>query len=307
VVLSQLESLRGTVDVFTTKGQGTRFVLSVPLTLTTIPAILVRSGRQTYAISSGQIQKLIRFPQDNLLPSQGGWVLEHERRPLPVFRLSDVLGREQTPQPADAPLLGIVVRVGGSEAIVVVDKILSEPEIVLKNLGHRVRRTRFVSGASLLASGEIALLLNLQNLLASAGEKEYAQRWTQRKEEAEHPSKRLLLVDDSLTTRSLLKNILEDAGYAVTVAVDGQDAWEKLSRDAFELIVSDVDMPRMNGFQLTRRIRDTETTKMLPVVLVTARDTEDDKIQGVRSGADAYLVKSTFQQTNLLETISQLL
>ena len=308
VVKSQLESMRGTVDVSTVPGEGTRFTLSVPLTLTTIPAIFMKVSGQTFAVPSGHIRKLIRFRREELRPAQNGYVIPFGDTALPVVPLSELLGLAQTlPLDNDCPHLGVVLSVGDLQAVGIVDEVLSEQEIVLKNLGPRVRRTRFVSGATLLPSGQIALLLNVQNLLLLLAEGDVSQKWTSRSTTSEARSLRVLLVDDALTTRTLFKSILEEAGYDVLPAVDGRNAWEVLKDNEVDLVVSDVDMPHMDGFQLTRAIRGTAQYKNLPVVLVTARDSDEDKRQGVQSGADAYLVKSAFHQTNLLETIAQLL
>lgn len=309
VVKSQLESLRGTVDVSTIPGEGTRFTLSVPLTLTTIPAIFLKVSNQTFAVPSGHILKLIRFHRDEIRPAQDGYVIPFEETALPVVRLSEILGLEQT-APVDnseRPNLGVVLSVGDLQAVGVVDEVLSEQEIVLKSLGPRVRRTRFVSGATLLPSGRIALLLNVQNLLLSLTEGDFSPKWTSTPSHQEAQSRRILLADDALTTRTLFKSILEEAGFEVLTAVDGRNAWDLLNGNEVDLVVSDVDMPHMDGFQLTKTIRGAAQYKNLPVVLVTARDSEEDKTQGVQSGADAYLVKSSFHQTNLLDTIAQLL
>jgi two-component system chemotaxis sensor kinase CheA len=133
------------------------------------------------------------------------------------------------------------------------------------------------------------------NVIATEGEKTVKTRT------------RLLVVDDSVTTRTLMKSILETANYNVTAAVDGQHAWECMQNDSFDLVVSDVEMPRMDGFELTSSIRGVPTFNELPVILVTARGTDEDKARGIQVGANAYLVKSSFDQRNLLETIEQLI
>lgn len=308
VVKSQLESMRGTVEVATSPGEGTRFTLSVPLTLTTIPAIFLKVSGQTFAVPTGHIQKLIRFHREELHPTQNGHVIPFGDTALPVVSLSELLGLESSlPIHKDRPYLGVVFSVGDLQAVAIVEEVLSEQEIVLKNLGPRVRRTRFVSGATLLPSGQIALLLNVPSLLQFLAEGDFAQNWTSTPTNPEVRSRRVLLVDDALTTRTLFKSILEEAGYDVLTAVDGRDAWEILQNNEVDLVVSDVDMPRLDGFQLTKMIRGTTSHRNLPVVLITARDSDEDKKQGVQSGADAYLVKSAFHQTHLLETIAQLL
>ena len=162
----------------------------------------------------------------------------------------------------------------------------------------------------LLRSGGVALLLNAPELIKAAnGEERLAAsvQATATAKKVTAPRRKLLVVDDSMTTRSLLKSILQSAGHEVIIAVDGQNAWEKLQREEVEMVVTDVDMPIMDGFGLTKQIRDSERFRDLPVVLVTSRDSDEDKARGVEAGADAYVVKSAFDQTNILETIDQLL
>ena len=189
----------------------------------------------------------------------------------------------------------------------VVDEFQAEQEVVIKSLGARIRRTRFVSAATILPSGKIALVLNTPNLLRKALQRPAGPALAS-PERAERPAKkRILVVDDSLTTRALEKSILEAAGYDVTAAADGAAAWQLLQERGADLIVSDVDMPRMDGFGLTEAVRGSPRFRELPVVLVTARESEADQARGVAVGADAYLGKSAFDQKNLLETIAQLL
>jgi two-component system chemotaxis sensor kinase CheA len=189
-----------------------------------------------------------------------------------------------------------------------VDELLAEQEIVVKGLGSRIRRLRHVSGATLLPSGAVALVLNAANLvrtgLARRGPGSFVARPGDGRKQTR---RRLLVVDDSVTTRTLEKSILEAAGYDVTVAVDGAAAWQMLQDRSFDLLVSDVEMPRMDGFGLTEAVRGSQRLAELPVVLVTARATPEDQARGLAAGANAYLLKSSFDQTNLLETIAQLL
>jgi two-component system chemotaxis sensor kinase CheA len=166
---------------------------------------------------------------------------------------------------------------------------------------------RYVSGATLLPSGQIALVLNAASLVRSALERPATARRTEASEAAAPPRKRLLVVDDSLTTRTLELSILETAGYEVLTAADGQAAWQLLQEQGADLLVADIEMPRMDGLALTQMVRNSKRFRELPVVLVTARASDQDKARGIEVGADAYLVKSAFDQRNLLETIAQLL
>ncbi len=180
--------------------------------------------------------------------------------------------------------------------------------MVVKSLGPRVRRLRYVSAATILPSGRIAPVLNTANLVRAALHRAPAARLAARPAgAAAKAKKRILVVDDSVTTRTLEKSILEAAGYEVTAVADGVAAWQLLQERGTDLIVSDVDMPRMDGFALTEAVRASKRFRDLPVVLVTARESEADKTRGIAVRADAYLGKSGFDQKNLLETIAQLL
>lgn len=307
VVRSQVESLRGSIDVATMPGLGTRFTLSVPLTLTTVSALFVEAAGRTFAIPVDNVRKLVRLKPDAIRRAQGREVLSLDGRVLPVMSLADALGLPQVEGTEQRTRPAVVLTNGDDAGVFLADAVLNEQEVVVKNLGARISRTRHVAGGILLRSGEVALLLNAANLLrVAAGSTRSAPAAAARVKPAEAVARRLLVVDDSMTTRSLLKSILESAGYNVTAATDGADAWDRLNRDAFDVVVSDVDMPRMSGFELTETIRGSGRFENMPVVLVTARDSEEDKSRGIAAGADAYLVKSAFDQQNILETIEQL-
>ena len=309
VVKSRVESLHGTVDLSWQAGQGTRFTLIVPLTLTTLRALLVSAGGQVLAFAGTNVQRLVRASASDLRSVAGRPVLSLGGASWPWASLSEVLGlpAREPARPSDkTPVL--LVAAGDQRMAFAVDEFLAEQEIVVKSLGARVRRARNVSGATILPSGRIALVLNAAYLVRHALSQGPVRKLAAATGGATvQPKKRLLVVDDSVTTRILEKSILEAAGYEVSVAADGEAAWRLLQERGADLVVSDVDMPRMDGFVLTQLIRGAEGFQKLPVILVTARDTDQDKARGIEVGADAYLVKSAFDQRNLLETITQLL
>ena len=306
VVKSRVESLHGSVDLSFTPGGGTRFTLSVPLTLTTLRVLLVGAGGQTFAVAAANAQKLVRADAGQVRSVEGRQMLALGGTPVPLASLAETLGLRSAAAPGGkAPV--VVLAAGDKRTAFVVDEFQAEQEVVIKSLGARIRRTRFVSAATILPSGKIALVLNTPNLLRKALQRPSGPALAS-SERAERPAKkRILVVDDSLTTRALEKSILEAAGYDVTAAADGAAAWQLLQERGADLIVSDVDMPRMDGFGLTEAVRGSPRFRELPVVLVTARESEADQARGVAVGADAYLGKSAFDQKNLLETIAQLL
>jgi len=306
VVKSRVEALHGDVELSFTPGSGTRFTLSVPLTLTTLRVLLVAAGGQTFALSTANVQKLVRAEPDQLRSVEGRQMLALGARPVPLASLAATLGLRGPAAPAGKTPV-VVLSIGEKRMAFVVEEFQAELEVVIKGLGARVRRTRFVSAATILPSGKIALVLNAANVVRKALQRPSGQVMASPDRKPKAPKKRILVVDDSLTTRALEKSILEAAGYDVTAAADGAVAWQALQERGADLVVSDVDMPRMDGFALTEAVRGSERFRDLPVVLVTARETEADRTRGVEVGADAYLGKSAFDQKNLLETIAQLL
>jgi two-component system chemotaxis sensor kinase CheA len=309
VVKDRVEALHGTVDLSTAAGQGTRFTLSVPLTLTTLRAVLVRAGGATFAIAGTNVHKLLHVHGGAIRSLAGPEVVTCDGVPVPIASLADVL-RPQTRSAAAVDRRRILIVASGTTRMAfIVDEFLREQEILIKNLGARVRRTPLVVGAAVLPAGNIALVLNAANLIraALAQGAPLARPAVAPLPSAAPARKRLLVVEDSITTRALIKSILEAAGYVVTTAADGQAGWHALQEQAVDLVVSDVEMPVMDGFELTAAIRAARPFASLPVILVTARESEQDKARGIEVGADAYLEKSAFDQRSLLETIAQLL
>jgi two-component system chemotaxis sensor kinase CheA len=185
--------------------------------------------------------------------------------------------------------------------------VLYEQEVLEKPLGGLLSRVRNISGVTILGTGELAPILNVADLLKSAVKVSLTGKKPAATGMAERPPGAVLVAEDSITARTLLKNILEAAGYRVETAVDGLDAFGKLQGGGFDLVVSDVDMPRMNGFDLTERIRRDRELGETPVVLVTALESREDREHGIEVGANAYIVKSSFDQSNLLETVKRLI
>jgi two-component system chemotaxis sensor kinase CheA len=254
------------------------------------------------------VQKLIRIDPAQVRFVQGREVLSLGGAPLPVVSLVEVLGASaslaEPPANSDGKKPAVVLTSGHRQLAVVVDELLAEQEIVVKSLGARI-----VSAATILPSGRIALVLNAANLMRSAlavarGSSGLAPR---SREGTEEVKKRILIAEDSLTTRTLEKTILEAAGYEVETAADGEAAWAPLQQRGADLLVSDIEMPRMDGFILTQTVRSSKRFRELPVVLVTGCDRDEDRARGIEVGANAYLGKSAFDQRNLLETIAQLL
>jgi len=309
VVANQVTALQGSVNVTSEAGKGTCFALTVPLTLTKIRVLLVKISGQTFAFPCASVQRLLRITQADLRLVEGNQVLPFEGQLISVAGLSDALKLHNDGTTFGAGRMPVVVvSQGQTRRALIVDELVGEQEVVVTGLGSRLQRVRNLSGATLLGTGEIALILNVSELLRRNNPQSSINRVTvQADTKSTSKQKRLIVCDDSPTTRILETSILQSAGYDVTSVPDGQDAWELLQAQGADLIVSDVEMPIMDGFSLCSTIRASERWRHLPVILITGLAKESDRENGLKAGASAYVVKGEFDQTELIETIEQLI
>jgi two-component system chemotaxis sensor kinase CheA len=240
---------------------------------------------------------------------EGREVIDLAGRAVSLVRLAEVLELPSAPggEEAASSLGTPVLVLGTSEqrAAFAVDDVIDEQEVLVKRLGKPLLRVRNVSGATVLGSGRVAPVLNVADLLKSVRKAGVALRFIPPEQPQRQDS--ILVAEDSITSRLLLKGILESAGYKVRTAPDGLEAFGLLQSGQFDLLVSDVEMPGLNGFDLTARVRADSRLAQLPVVLVTARESREDRERGVDVGAHAYLVKSSFDQSDLLATVRRLI
>ena len=188
----------------------------------------------------------------------------------------------------------------------IVDEIVGDEEVFVKGLGKHLGKLKNVSGAIIMATGEVVVVLDIEDLVVQSALSLKPVTVTRPPIKAKRGEKRILVVEDAFSTRELEKSILETHGYIVDTAVDGLDALDRIIGSKYDLIVSDIEMPRMNGFELCQTLKKNEGYKEIPFVMVTALQKEEDKRRGMEVGAAAYIVKSGFEQTNLLDTIERL-
>ena len=305
VVRTQVVGLHGSIEVTSTKGLGSRFTLAVPLTLLRARALIVRAGGLALALGVAFVERIVRPLASEVRNISGQAMIQLGGEPVPLVLLAEVLGLSAERPPARLHLTAVVLGWGDRRAAFVVDEVLSEQQAVIKPLGSRLRSLANVSGATLLPDGTLALLINVVQLLGQARPSTTAMAAAPKP--AEHRKRRILLADDSPTTRMLQQSILESAGYEVRVARDGEEALRLLNESGAELLLSDVEMPKLGGIGLAEAVRASARFADLPVVLMTGLATDEDRRRGLKAGASAYLVKSGFDQQDLLETIEQLL
>jgi two-component system, chemotaxis family, sensor kinase CheA len=238
----------------------------------------------------------------------GGQILPVDGRPLPLVPAASLLGLQ--PQAASAASTVVVVGSAERRTALAVESLVGVQEVVIKPLPWPFARVSGSAGAATLASGEVVMILNAADLTRPGHTAEpglAAVAGPAPVGPAPAAPATVLVVDDSAVTRTLEKSILEAAGYQVRVAPDGAAALDLLGREPCDLVVTDIEMPRLDGFSLTARVRADERLRALPVVLVTSLDSDDDRRRGVEVGADAYIVKGAFDQDRLLETIRRLI
>jgi two-component system, chemotaxis family, sensor kinase CheA len=306
IVRSALERVGGSVDVEWTKGRGTTFLLECPPTPATLRAVLVKIGAWIYAIPTTQVERLRRVRTADLRSASGGTMLPTSRGPIRILSLARLLGPPLEARPLGETAFVVQVSVGQRRAGLIVDEVLDEDEIVMRPLAVQEGAVPHAAGAAILPSGSVALVLAVASLL-SAGLRPGTAIAPSANADTGQRRQRILVADDSITTRTLEQSVLESAGYQVFTAVNGEDAWEILQREGADALVADVEMPRMDGFALCRRVRSSERFRELPIVLVTGLESAADRARGLDAGADAYIVKSSFDQATLLDAVNQLI
>jgi two-component system, chemotaxis family, sensor kinase CheA len=308
IVREKTEKLGGRVSIESRRHVGTTIRMRLPLTLATFRGVLIASAQRLFVVPTAQVERVMRFKSQDVQTVEGRNTLTLNGRAVALVDMIEVLrlppARRRGEAPEETPAL--ILGTGEQHIAFAVDAVLDEREVLVKPLTKPLSRVRNITGATVLGSGEVAPILNVSDLLKSARTAGATLRAPAPEQEVT-PARRVLVAEDSITSRMLLKGILEAAGYEVRTAVDGIEAFTTLRAEHFDLVVSDVEMPRMNGFDLTARIRADRALAELPVVLVTALESREDRERGIDVGANAYLVKSSFDQSNLLEALRRLI
>jgi two-component system chemotaxis sensor kinase CheA len=304
LVRTSLERIGGSVRMSWRAGRGTRFVLEAPPSPAALRAVMVLVGGQMFAIPAVNVERLVRVMPEQVRHLGGRLVLPVGGEPVPLMSLAAVLGPPLNPRPLSIVVPAVLLEAGEERVALMVDELVETTDIVVRPLDARAA-VPHIGGGSLLATGQIALVL-MPGTLVQAALRRRGEQGVADITGASAP-RRVLVVDDSITTRTLEQSVLESAGYLVTLAVDGEQGWELLQGGGIDLVLADVEMPRADGFELCRRARASKRFADVPIVLVTGLETAADRARGLEAGADAYITKSSFDQTTLLETVRQLI
>jgi len=308
VVYEAVRRLQGDVELAPGDSAGVAIHLSVPLSISTHRLLLVSCGGQPFAIPVHGIERLHRAGRESLASVEGKPVISLDGQTLPLYSLQQLLRLESSQQSGDTGDVRIMVlRSKGNRAAIAVDSFLRESDAVIQHLGPAGSHDDRIAGGIVLEAGGVAIVLNVKELLETAGQGDAAVFPMPLAPVPEPSPHSILVVDDSMTTRTLEKSILEAHGFRVRVAVDGLDALMQLRTEAADLVIADVQMPRMDGFELLQAMKKDAKLERTPVIIVTSLDRREDQERGLGLGADAYIVKRKFDQEELLTAIRQIL
>jgi len=309
-VLNMVKQLRGTVRVTSQLGSGTRFVLQLPLTLSVVRTLLAEVGGEPYAFPLAYISRTLSLPRGQVEMLEGRQLFEFEGRPVGLVDASQVLGGTPSPASGDSATI-IVIGEPANRYGLVVDRFLGERELVVRPLDARLGKVKDIAAAALMEDGSPVLIIDVEDLrqsvekLISSGRLNKLPQGANAENRAAR--KRVLVVDDSLTVRELERKLLDSRGYEVEVAVNGMEGWNAVRTGNFDLVVTDIDMPRMDGIELVSLIRKDPSLKSLPVMIVSYKDREEDRRRGLEAGADYYLTKGSFHDDTLVRAVVDLI
>ncbi|QYY83112.1 hybrid sensor histidine kinase/response regulator [Pseudomonas germanica] len=309
-VQHMVRQLRGAVVLEQTAGEGSRFHLEVPLTLSVVRSLVVEVGEEAYAFPLAHIERMCDLAPEDIVQVEGRQHFWHEGQHVGLVAASQLLNRPAS-QNTGETLKVVVIRERDVVYGVAVERFIGERTLVVLPLDERLGKVQDISAGALLDDGSVVLIVDVEDMLRSVdkllntGRLERIARHGN--QAAEAARKRVLVVDDSLTVRELQRKLLLNRGYDVAVAVDGMDGWNALRSEDFDLLITDIDMPRMDGIELVTLLRRDNRLQSLPVMVVSYKDREEDRRRGLDAGADYYLAKASFHDDALLDAVVELI
>jgi len=308
-VQHMVRQLRGGVRMQQRQGVGSTFHLEVPLTLSVVRSLVVEVGGEAYALPLAHIERMTRLQAEDIVQLEGRQHFWSEGQHVGLIAASQILQRPEG-KASDNGIPVVLIRDRDSLFGLVVERFLGERTLVVMPLDARLGKVQDVSAGALLDDGTPVLILDVEDMLHSvakllgSGRLERVDR--NARQLAGGKRKRVLVVDDSLTVRELERKLLLSRGYDVAVAVDGMDGWNALRAEHFDLLITDIDMPRMDGIELVTLVRRDSRLQSLPVMVVSYKDREEDRRRGLDAGADYYLAKASFHDEALLDAVVDL-
>ena len=308
VVQTMLHDVGGTISISSSAGEGSTFELKLPITRSVLKSLVVSIAGQPYAFALARVYRTVRLDLSQLRTVEGRQYFDLDGKSVGLVSGARALGFEDA-QSESRSVYAVVVADRDNLYGIEIDSLPAESELVVRPLHERLGKIPCVSAASLTEGGLPILILDVDDLVSSIDKflssGELLSRHSSQAQAKELG--RILVVDDSITVRETQRQILEGAGYSVDTAVDGMDGWNSVRLNKYDLIVSDIDMPRLNGFEFIEKVRSRESSKSIPIIIVSYKDRQEDRAKGLEAGADAYLTKSSFQDDTFIETVRNLL
>lgn len=314
IAKSMAQEVGGTVRATSQPGLGTSFYFQLPLTLSVLRTLLVEISGEAYAFSLARIDKIVNIQKSEIAVIENRQYFTLDQKNIGLIPAAQVLNLPPSTLTSDT--LWVVIVSDQSDTYgLVVDRCLGERELVVRPLDSRLGKVQDISAAALMGDGSLVLIVDVFDLvrsvnhllktaqLAKIGENEAIVQG----KASPSGHKRVLVVDDSITVREVERKLLQNRGYTVEVAVDGMEGWNAIRSQPYDLVISDIDMPRMNGIELIKQIKSHPRLNSVPVIVVSYRDRESDRIQGLEAGADYYLTKSSFHDDTLIEAVVDLI
>ena len=306
IMSEKIEKLGGSYSIQTEDGKGTSVHISLPLTVATFRGIQIISSDREFIIPSQGIQRIIRQGGYEISTIENQKVVFLDNKNYPFQYLSDLLALQSNQE--QNPNLILLLSSGSNELAIGIDRIIDEQEIFVKGLGKQLEHVPNISAATIMEGGRIIPVLDVMDLIKTAIQTPNRSSVKSAPEgEVSEGKKNILVAEDTMTTRLLFKNILGGAGYNVITASDGAEAFDILLSQKIDLLVTDIEMPRLTGFELVAKVHGEEKLKDLPIIIITARESVEDKKRGIELGVDAYIEKSSFVQKELISIIKKLL
>lgn len=309
VVHDVVQEMRGNVRAISEFGKGTKFHMQLPLTLSVIPALIVEISEEPYAFPLARIDKIVRVSPSSIEEAEGNQFVRIGNKNIGLVNAAQILEREPLCEHDGDDLSVIVLSERNSHYGMVVDKFLGERDLVVQVMPSVLGKVQDISSAALMEDGSPVLIVDVDDLIRSIDKVLKMMRLNKIKNPDEVVSvlKRVLVVDDSITVREVERKLLEWSGYQVDTAVDGMDGLNMLRGGDYDLLITDVDMPRMNGIELVKAVRQDPSLRGLPVMMVSYKDREEDKMRGLEAGADYYLAKGSFHDDSLRQAVIDLI
>ena len=286
------------------------FHFQLPLTLSVIRTLLVEIAGEPYAFPLSRIDQILTLNFDDIHSVENRQYFSLNNQNIGLVRAEQVLELTSNSTPTE-PLSVIVVSDQTNRYGLVIDRFLGEKSLVVRPLDPRLGKVQDITGAAFLEDGSPILIIDVLDLVRSLDKilANISINHVKTKEETawHQSSKHILVLDDSITVREMERKLLENKGYKVDIAVDGMEGWNAVRVGHYDLVISDIDMPRMNGIKLVHNIKSSPQLKSIPVIIVSYKDREEDRLQGLEVGADYYLTKSSFHDDTLINAVIDLI